>query len=156
MLQLNKVLMTTADFTTTLLVDQPPEDVFSTINDVGSWWTENQEGHSQKLDDEFTVHFPGIHVSTQKVVALIPAQKIRWLVTDSILTSFDDPQEWTGTTIHFDISAIGDKTQILFTHVGLIPEVECYNSCTKGWTYFINGSLFKLLTEGKGTPGLKA
>lgn len=148
--------MTTSAFTTTLLVDQSPDDVFNTINKVGRWWTENKEGNSQKVDDEFTVHFPGIHVSTQKVVELIPAQKISWLVTDSNLTSFDDPQEWTGTTIHFDINAIGDKTQILFTHVGLVPEIECYNSCSKGWTYFIDGSLFKLFTEGKGTPGRKA
>ncbi|MEZ0541071.1 SRPBCC family protein [Fibrella arboris] len=147
--------MKTADFTTTLLVDQRPEEVFNMINDVERWWTENVAGNSQTLNDAFTVHFTGIHVSTQKVVALLPARKITWLVTDSCLASFDNKQEWTGTTIHFDISPTGDKTQLLFTHVGLRPNVACYDSCTQGWTHFINGSLSRLFTEGKGNPSLR-
>lgn len=124
--------MIPSDFTTTLLVDQSPEEVFNTINDVDRWWTENLDGDSHALNDEFTVHFPGIHVSTQNVVALIPGQKIVWEVTESCLSTFDKPQEWTGTTIHFDISPKGDKTELLFTHIGLVPEVECYTSCTQG------------------------
>ena len=47
------------------------------------------------------------------------------------------------------------KTQVLFTHVGLVPQVECYDGCTKGWDQYIKGSLFKLLTKGKGEPGLR-
>lgn len=147
--------MIASDFTTTLFVDQSPEEVFSAINTIERWWTENFEGRSHTVGDEFTVQFPGIHVSTQKVVELIPAQKISWLVTDSTLSSFEDEQEWTGTTIHFTIAKQGNKTQIDFTHVGLVPEVACYHSCTKGWTYFIDGSLFRLFTTGKGNPGLK-
>ncbi|MFD2937634.1 SRPBCC family protein [Spirosoma flavum] len=145
--------MITSDYTTSLVVDQSPEEVFNTINNVEWWWSENLEGTSQNVNDEFTVDFPGIHLSTQKVVALIGGRKIEWLVTDSNLTGFQDKQEWTGTTIHFDITAIGNKTQIQFTHVGLVPDVACYNSCTRGWTYFIDGSLYKLFTAGKGQPG---
>ncbi|QHV96687.1 SRPBCC family protein [Spirosoma endbachense] len=145
--------MITSNYTTSLLVDQSPEAVFNTINNVDQWWTEKLEGTSQNVNDEFTVDFPGIHVSMQKVVELIPGRKVKWLVTDSNLTSFQDKQEWTGTTIQFDITPTGDKTQIQFTHEGLVPDVECYNSCTRGWTYFIDGSLYKLFTAGKGQPG---
>ena len=35
------------------------------------------------------------------------------------------------------------------------PEVECYNACSDAWGQNIKGSLFKLLTEGKGMPGIK-
>ena len=147
--------MSPANFTTTLVIDQTPEDVFEMINQVDRWWTENLVGNSHQLNDEFTVVFSDIHVSTQKVVALIPGQKIVWQVTDSSLSHFADKQEWTGTTIHFDITSTGDETQLRFTHVGLIPTVECYQACTKGWTYYIDGSLFNLFSAGKGTPALK-
>ena len=145
--------MISSDFTTTLLVDQSPDVVFNAINDVKRWWTQNMDGSSHQLNNEFTVHFPGIHVSTQKVVTLIPGKKIEWLVTDSNLSRFQDKQEWTGTTIQFDITPKGDKTELRFTHVGLVPDVQCYTSCTQGWTHFIDGSLSRLFATGTGNPG---
>lgn len=147
--------MDTSDFTIKLLVDQSPKEAFDAINHVRAWWTENIEGGSQKLNDEFTVRFGDVHVSTQKLIELIPDKKIVWLVTDSKLNFLDNKQEWTNTTIGFEIAEQGSKTKICFTHQGLTPQIECYNNCTKGWNQYINGSLFKLLTEGKGAPGLK-
>ena len=47
------------------------------------------------------------------------------------------------------------STQISFTHVGLVPEVECYDMCVKGWDQYVKGSLFKLITEGTGQPQKK-
>ena len=91
--------------------------------------------------------------SKQKLVEVIPEKKVVWLVTDSKINFVEDKQEWTNTKILFEIAENNGKTQIDFSHVGLVPEVECYNSCTNAWGQYIKGSLFKLLTEGKGTPG---
>lgn len=55
----------------------------------------------------------------------------------------------------FDISTHEDTTQVTFTHIGLVPEVECYDMCIKGWDQYIKGSLFKLITEGEGQPQKK-
>ena len=52
----------------------------------------------------------------------------------------------------FEIWENENATQINFTHVGLIPEVECYENCKKGWNFFIGESLRKLITEGQGQP----
>ncbi len=143
------------DYTAGIIVDVSAQEAYDNINDVAKWWTEDLKGSSQKLNDEFTVRFGDVHVSTQKIVELIPGEKVAWLVTGSKLNFIKDKSEWTNTKIVFEISNKGKKTQIIFTHVGLIPDIECFNSCTKGWDYYFKGSLFKLLTEGKGTPGTK-
>jgi hypothetical protein len=146
--------MQTQHYTTTITVNATPHDVFNSINNVTKWWTENLEGSSQKAGDVFTVRFGDVHVSSQKLVEFIPDKKVVWLVTDSKLNFIKDKSEWTNTTISFELFDEGNKTQVHFTHTGLVPEIECYSSCTKGWSYYLE-SLFKLLKEGKGTPGLK-
>ena len=146
--------MKNQDYTAIVTVDNSIQDTFQTINNVTKWWTDDLTGNSQKLDDEFTVHFGEIHKTAQKILELVPDRKVVWLVTASKLNFIKDEEEWKNTKISFELSRKDDKTQIHFTHFGLVPDVECFKACTKGWDYYIKGSLFKLLTEGKGTPGL--
>src|SRR5258705_14004748 len=121
------------DYTESITVNASAQDVFKSINSVTKWWTENVEGSSQKLNDEFTVRFDDVHVSTQKLVEVVPDKKVVWLVTDSKLNFVKDKKEWTGTRINFEISEKDDKTRVLFTHVGLVPEYECFNACSNAW-----------------------
>lgn len=144
--------MNTSSFTTTLLVDQTPEQAFNAINNVRGWWSETLKGSSEKLNDEFTYQYKGMHSTTHKLTEVIPNKKVVWLVTDSYLSFVQDHDEWTGTTISFDISGENDKTKIVFTHHGLTNETECFDACSKGWTYYIQQSLLPLITTGKGKP----
>ena len=145
--------MNKQDYTASIAVNATPQEVFKKINSVTKWWTEDLKGSSQQLNDEFTVRFGDVHVSKQKLVEVIPDKKVVWLVTGSKLNFIEDESEWTGTKISFELASNDGKTQIHFTHVGLVPKVECYKDCVRGWDYYIKGSLFKLLTEGKGSPG---
>ena len=147
--------MSAKDYTITLTVDAPVSEVFQHINNVPAWWTENLKGSSVKLNDEFEVRFGEVHYSKHKLVEGTPDQKVVWLTTDSKLTFVEDEHEWTGTKVSFELSVADNKTNVHFTHFGLIPTVLCYKGCTQGWDYYIKGSLFKLITEGKGTPELK-
>jgi len=146
--------MTRQDYNAIITVEATPQEAFDAINDVSKWWSTDFEGRSEKLDDVFTVRF-GETFITLKITAFIPEQKIGWHVTDCYKHWLKDKKEWQDTTMTWEISANGDKTQIDFTHFGLIPGIECYNGCEKAWDFYLKASLFKLLTEGKGMPELK-
>ncbi|WP_428231872.1 SRPBCC family protein [Flavobacterium sp.] len=143
-----------SNFTQTLTMSQTPQKVFEVILKVRKWWTgyhdETFTGMTEKLNDEFTFHAGnGAHYSKQKIVEIIPNQKVVWLITDSKLSFLEKTDEWTGTKVIFEISTQADKTKLTFTHEGLTPEVECYNSCTPAWTEYLQNKLLPLLSTDK-------
>ena len=89
------------------------------------------------------------HYSRQRLVEFVEDRRVVWLVTDSHL-NFTHTSEWTGTRIVFEIDTIGKKTQLRFTHHGLVPAFECYGDCSNAWEQLIQESLHSLITTGKG------
>jgi hypothetical protein len=142
------------DYSASILVRATANKAVQSINNVAAWWTENIEGSSDKLNDVFTIHFGEAFV-TMKIVQYVPDKKVVWNVTDCYLHWFADKKEWKGAHIVFEISAEGNSTRIQFTHVGLEPQVECYDNCVKGWDQYFKGSLAKLINEGMGLPQRK-
>jgi hypothetical protein len=147
--------MATADFTTTIVVDQTPEKVFNAVINPREWWSEEIEGSTEKLNDEFTHHYKDVHISKMKLREVIPNKKIVWLVMDNYFQFTKDKSEWTGNKIIFEISEKDNKTQLQFTQLGLVPEYECYDICQNAWSNYINNSLRSLISTGKGQPNPK-
>ena len=142
-------------FTTTFLVEQSPEEVFDAVNNVRGWWSGNIEGSTDKLGAEWTYRYKDMHRSKQKITELVPGKKIVWHVLDSYLSFVKDKTEWNGTDVVFEISKKDGKTQLKFTHAGLVPDFECYDDCSNAWGGYINGSLRNLIIKGKGRPNKK-
>jgi hypothetical protein len=130
--------METPDFNTSFTVDQTPNEVFNAVNNVRGWWSERIDGGTSQLNDEFTYQRWQLHKCTMKLIEVVPGKKVVWLVLDN----------------YFSFTKDG-KTQLNFTHRGLVPAYECYDICFDAWTSYIQRSLKDLITTGKGQPNAK-
>jgi hypothetical protein len=139
-------------YSTSYTVDQSPEAVFAAILDVASWWTGEVEGRADEVGAEFTYRHPPQHYSRQRVAALEPGRRVAWQVTDSHLSFVSEPAEWTGSEIVFDLVPAPGGTELRFTHVGLVPDVECFGACSTAWLHYIDGSLRSRIITGEGLP----
>jgi hypothetical protein len=140
----------------TLTVDQSPEEVYAAIANVRGWWSEGIEGRATRIGDEFTFRHKDVHRSTHRVTLADPGKLMLWHTTDSNLSFTDEPREWVGTDVRFEIERKGDRTELRFTHVGLTPDLACFEACSKGWGFYVATSLFELITTGKGQPDAKS
>jgi uncharacterized protein YndB with AHSA1/START domain len=144
--------MNATDFSTTIIVDQSPAEVFNAITNVRGWWSQEIKGSAANLNDTFTYHYEDIHRCKVKIIEVIPNQKIVWLVEENYFKFTHDKTEWTHTKPTFKISEKNGKTELTFTHFGLVPQYECFDICEEAWTNYIQNSLFKLITTGTGAP----
>jgi Activator of Hsp90 ATPase homolog 1-like protein len=140
--------MSQENFSVSFLVDKSPEVVFNAINNVRGWWSGEITGETNTLGAEFEYRYKDFHYSKQKITELVPGQKIVWHVTDAKLSKFaEHPGEWVGTNIIFEISQKDGKTQLTFTHQGLVPAFECYNACTNAWSGLIGKNLREVIEK---------
>jgi uncharacterized protein YndB with AHSA1/START domain len=139
------------DFTITLVVDNTPREVFDAINNVRAWWSGENEGTTDRLG-EFTHRDGDMHRCTIEITELTSGKKVRWRVVDNYFDFVRDKSEWKDTDIVFDIAKKGDKTEVRFTHVGLVPANECYDVCSNAWGSLINGNLRRLIAQRQGQP----
>ncbi len=147
--------MENQNFKTQIIVDKPAAEVFEAINNVRGWWSENIQGNTEKLNDEFIYQHQDVHVCKMKITELVPNRKIVWKVLENQFSFTNDKNEWKGNEIVFQILEKDGRTQLDFTQVGLVPAYECYNVCEDAWSSYIQGSLKSLIETGKGKPNTK-
>jgi len=147
--------MNNQNYSTAFSVDQTPQEVFAAINNVRGWWSEEIEGDTDRPAAEFRFHAGDVHSSTHKITEFVPDKRVVWHTTDSHLSFVKNKAEWNDTEIVFEIARKDDQTELRFTHVGLVPAIQCYGDCSGAWGFYINDSLRSLITTGKGQPDPK-
>ena len=141
------------NFTRTFLVDQGPDTVIAAVGNVRGWWSEGIVGQAEQVGDRFTHSVLGLHRCDIEVTEVVPGEKVVWTVRDNWFSFTQDTTEWTGTTIVFEATPRGPQTELRLTHVGLVPEYECYAVCQDGWTTYLE-SLRQLIATGRGAPNV--
>ena len=144
--------MNPESLTLSFTVDQSPEAVFAAINNVRAWWSGEIDGETTHLGDVFTYRYKDVHRTTQRISEFVPNRKVVWNVTDAQLNFVADKSEWNGTDIIFEITPKNGRTELRFTHRGLVPAFECYDGCSGAWGFYINDSLRNLIVTGQGQP----
>lgn len=143
------------NYTTTISVDRAPHEAFQAITNVHGWWSQEIEGVTDQVGGEFDYHYQDVHRCRVRVTELVPGQKVAWHILDNYFNFIDDQAEWKDTKVVFEISAKDDGAEVHFTHVGLVPQYECYDVCTDAWAGYIKSSLRNLINTGTGQPNPK-
>ena len=139
-------------FTTTLSLDQSPEEVFAAVTNPRGWWSENVEGATDNPGEEFTYRHHDVHRCTIRVSEQTSPTRVVWQVVENYFKFTDDATEWKGTEIRFDIARNGSKTELRFMHLGVVPAYECFDVCSNSWDFYLHTSLRGLIRTGKGLP----
>ncbi len=140
-------------YTTSLQVAATPAQVYTAITlHIDKWWTE-LANEATRTGDKLTVHFEEGTSWMMEVTRAIPGHILEWHVTKAThnLINLSKSDEWEDTTIIWEISASKTGSTIVCTHKGLVPALECYDICERGWDYFL-GSLKRYLETGTGSP----
>ncbi len=123
-------------------------EALATIPGLSGWWTEETSGES-RVGGRIAFTFRranGELVGTihMDVTALEPGKSVRW-------RGVDDPPEWHGTEIRFDLSEQEGMAIVHFGHRGWREESEFMAHCSTKWASFLL-SLRDFVETGKGNP----
>lgn len=142
------------NYTATVTINTTASQLFNALTqEMPLWWTEMFEGNATEVGSSFTVRFGENVFKTMRVEELVSNVKVVWHVEDSLINipELNNQKEWIGTTIVWEMEEKGDDVALKLTHVGLGPEIECYEICSSGWQQFIS-SLKAYLETSVGTP----
>ena len=147
------------EFSINLKFKVPASAVYEAIASTDGprhWWTK-----FAKCTDRIgkVSHFPfpkAGFFADMLIVKLIPNELIEWECVDSmhpVESGWADLKDWVGTKLRFEISAKGNGACTLdFSHVGLTPDLGCYEACNSAWHYYLNESLRTYIETGHGMP----
>lgn len=141
------------DYSYSFAVTATPEMVFKAITEqINLWWT-TATNEPKTANDPLRVEFGSDTFKVMNILEARPEKLLVWQVTEAHISHEEliEKDEWVGTTIHWAIHSRGSDCQIDFRHQGLTSEMECWDVCSNGWSFFL-GSLKEFLDTGKGMP----
>ncbi|WP_262694414.1 SRPBCC family protein [Kordiimonas aquimaris] len=143
----NKTIATTADAKTAYA---------ALTTGYQHWWTK-PDRPLQKVGDRAKFTFPpGISFWTFEAMKLELNKHIelRCVVAMHVHEgkAKEIETEWLDTRVIWSIEEKNGVTNITLHHIGLTPDLLCFDICTAGWDFFFTESLKAYLDTGTGTP----
>jgi len=148
-------MMENNSFTKTISVSKSTTQAFEAVKNFRGWWSEEIDGITDKVNETFFYHYKDIHLTKIIMTEMVPDRKIVYQILDNEFKFIKDKSEWVNTNLVFDVYEEAGNTKVKFTHLGLVPEYECFNVCNDAWTGYICNSLKNFIETGKGNPNPK-
>ncbi len=142
----------TEDYTAVLSLPATPATVsalFTSAAGVSRWWGPT-EGDAA-VGGTLVTSFGDAGVNAMRVLEAGPTRVVWAPIAAEGTTPTGHTQEWLGTRVEFDIVPSGAGTELRFRHAGLTRQLECWDDCFAGWTYFMS-SIQTFAETGTGTP----
>ena len=122
-------------------------DALTTLDGLVGWWASTAKGAAASAGETFELGFAGVGEKIDmRVDAAIWPTSVVWTCL-----SHSGLPEWEDTKIVFKLKDDDDATSVAFRHVGLVPDLECYEHCHAGWEHFL-ASLRSYSERGEGSP----
>jgi len=123
-------------------------NALSTLDGLAHWWTQDVTGDDRiggKLEFNFRTK-AGDLIGTigMEVQAFDTPNEVRWRCVD-------EPAEWAGTEVTFELSQQDDQTIVLFGHRNWREATEFTAHCSMKWATFLL-SLRDYVESGAGRP----
>lgn len=146
------------NFKKTIIVSTTKEQVFDAVTTgISNWWG-NSKSTITKVGDKFSIFFEEGTEWQFEATVLDKLNEVRWkciYANHSFSKLKGIKEEWLNSEIVFVFTDLDQNTiELTFEHKGLTPELNCYEICDAGWTYFIVTSLKQYLETGKGSPNM--
>jgi uncharacterized protein YndB with AHSA1/START domain len=137
-------------YTSELRIDAPRSEVFTALttpDGLTGWWSTSAEGSCAE-GQTMVVGFAGVDETISfRTDGNVESARLVWTCIQH--TGLPD---WEGTEILFTLSPAGEcGTKVNFIHRGLVPALECFDQCRRGWDSFLS-SLVSFVEDGRGAP----
>ena len=144
----------TQDHILTLTLNAAPDAVYSqiaTADGLRRWWSAGAQG-SDAVDGIIRITFREDHWTEMRIDKLDADREVRWSCVAQHEPGFERSDEWVGTTVRFRLEPTpnGDTT-LHFAHHGLVT-LDCFETCRRGWDFYVGQSLRALVETGEGKP----
>ena len=144
-------------YSTEILISAKSASVYNAITkDIDKWWTELST-QALQVGDKLVVRFEKTTTWVMTISEALPNRSLIWKVVEANhdIEDLTKKDEWKNTTIKWVLAENTTGTKVTLTHQGLVPALECFETCQAGWDYFLE-SLKEYLETGNGYPYRKA
>ncbi len=125
-------------------INAPVEKVYraiTTVEGLSNWWTTQTSGDAN-LNGTLQFRFGDFGGPDMKVKEMKPNASVTWECVGG-------PEDWIGTTLHFNLDENEGKTRVRFEHAGWKEANDFYASCSFSWGRYME-SLRQYCQAGKG------